>query len=97
MASPAITRAALAAVLVVLTYAIWKASRREGFVSEKAIEVTQAASKVFAAGGESTSFSALKKALPDVDVVEYTDLRDLYRAKSLTPERVDRVLAESGR
>lgn len=97
MAPPAITRAALAAVLAVLIYAIWKSSRREGFASEKAIKVTQAASKVFSAGGETTSFSALKKALPDVDVVEYTDLRDLYRAKSLTPERVDQVLAESAR
>jgi hypothetical protein len=86
------TRIALALVLVASLLFIWRYFSREGFASPEAIKATAVAQKVFSAGGETTSFSALKSALPKVDVVSYTDMREAYRGKSLTPERVEKIL-----
>lgn len=64
--------------------------RREGFVSQKAVETHRVAQELFEGGA--SGYGAFKARAAWADPVLHSDVWDLWRAGTLTPADVQRVL-----
>jgi hypothetical protein len=80
---------ALAVVLLVAAFA-WGRAPREGIVTPEARDLCDVGREVFGQGD--ATFSAFKLRAPQVDPVQFTDLRQLWRDGRLSPPEVQRVM-----
>ncbi|MDE2100851.1 MAG: hypothetical protein KGL39_26630 [Patescibacteria group bacterium] len=79
-------------VVVVLAVLIICGQSKENFVSAKAQEVFGQAKQLFEAREGKPSYSELKMRVPSTDPVQYADLKQLWKNKQFTPEKIESVL-----
>ncbi len=84
--------AASVALVCVLAYRLAKKSRREGFASDRAVGVFNAAKPLFDKANGAPPYSAYRIAVPDADPVQYEDLKALWKKGALTPDQVEKYL-----
>ena len=84
----------VAALAALLAWWLWRRPR-EGFATQRAIDVCEASRGLFTPNDAQVSYAAFKAAVPGPDPVLFHDTRALWRAKGpqgYTPEAVQRVL-----
>lgn len=91
-------KAAAIAVVVVLIIVVayfatkWFRRTKDKFASQRAHEVYDKSKTVFEKTKGKATFSEYKTAVPEAEVVLYTDARNLWKKGELSPERVQEVL-----
>ncbi len=78
-------------LLCAIAYILWSFKGSEKFVSQRAKELYSAKTAFDSTGGNIT-FSDLKSSVKDLDAVEYTDIRNLWKTSKFTPEHIQTVL-----
>lgn len=73
-------------------YCSGKKCKKDKFVTKKALDIHSEAKDVFDKTEGKATFSAYKVSVTDADVVQYKDLKDLWRKGALTPENVQKSI-----
>ena len=65
---------------------------QDGFISQRAYDMSAKAMELFTERGGDASYSNYKNKVPGADPVQYYDVRRLYKQGKLTPRAVESIL-----
>lgn len=90
--SPFVVAVVIVAIFAVVYYLTEYLKKKESFVSQQAKEVYTKSKDLFDTTQGSAKYTDFKNKLPNSDPVTYTDVRNLWKQRELSPENVQKVL-----